>query len=197
MTTVRDTLSKALAAGFNARAKAAGFRKTRLNFERTLGATTQLIGFQLSKANLGARGGFFVNFGIVLDSLPLARVNASVAGKPVHVAYRGEELAEGALSYCEIDEKSDPIAVGAQLVAALEPALQRLERIDSGAALLRELGLDRGFERELRARIEYALGDYDAALQDLRLLVAKFGDRGMTLESLIESNRLDELILRL
>ena len=88
--------------------------------------------------------------------------------------------------------------LGIALAAELEPALLRFERVDSAAALLREFPLDNGFERELRACIEYALGDYDAALRNLQLLSSQFADRrGMTLEALIERLGMDELIVRL
>ena len=198
MAKVRDTLTNVLAAGFNARAKAAGFRKTGLNFERKFGETTQLIGLQLDKANVGAVGGFFINLGIVLDSLRQPPARLVVAGKPVHFGHRGERFAAGVPAYYTLNEQTDAVQLGVALATELEPALLRFDRIDSAAALLREFPLERGFERELRACIEYALGDYDAAIADLRLLSSQFAERrGMTLEALIARLGMDELILRL
>lgn len=195
MAKVRDALTKVLAAGFNARAKAAGFRKTGLNFERKFGETTQLIGFQLDKANFGAVGGFFINLGIVLDSLRQAPDWLVVAGKSVHFGHRGERFAVGVPAYYALDEQTDATQVGVALATELEPALLRFERIDSAAALLREFPLDNGFERKLRACIEYSLGDYDAALGSLRLLSSEFADRrGMTLDALIERLGMDKLL---
>jgi hypothetical protein len=70
-------------------------------------------------------------------------------GETVDHCLHLEDLIPNVPAWWEVDSATDPVALGGQLARAIEPLLPILDRIDSGAALVRELGLDQGFYKVL------------------------------------------------
>ncbi|WP_375767703.1 DUF4304 domain-containing protein [Archangium gephyra] len=196
--TVRDMLSEALSVAVAGLAKARGFRKKGFTFRRQHGQTTQVINFQLSHGNSRDEGDFYVNIGLSFDAVTALGGTSSgevvIAGEAVHYGVRLEELAPETPDEWAVTPQTDAHSLGAQLGAALAPVIDRLEKVESPASMLREFPLDDGFRRVLRAKLEYVDGHFDAALADLRLVAAEFADRqGMSVENLIERHRLPAL----
>jgi hypothetical protein len=200
--TVRDILSKAVAVRVAGLAKARGFRKKGLTFHRTHGQTTQVIHFQLSRGNTADEGVFYVNVGISFDAVAALGGTTTgqvvIAGEALHFGARLEDLAPGAPEEWAVTMQTDAHALGEQLGAALASVIDQLEAVESPASMLRTFALDDGAQRILRATLEYVTGNYDAALAELRRVAAQFADRqGMSVERLIEVNRLQELKTRM
>lgn len=196
--TVRETLSTALAVAVTGQAKAHGFRKKAFAFRRTHGQTTQAIHFQLSGGNTSREGAFYVNVGISFDAVTALGGSTTgqlvIAGEPMQFAAQLDELSPGAPAVWEITEQTDPRELGARLGEVLAPVLEKLDSIDSPAAMLGQFPLDQGAQRVLRAQFHYVAGDFGAALAELRQVAAEFADRrGMSVGDLIARHGLKEL----
>lgn len=169
-------------------AKASGFKKQGLNWRRRRGATTQVVNVQLSPGRVASEALCYLNVGVALDALH------ELDGEPVaespkeyecHFNGRLESLFPDLPADWRLGATTDRSALGVGLRDALTRVVGFLDAVDGPAALLRRVPLDEGAERLLRARLHYVLGDLPAALTDLRLGVAFFADRGMTVEQQI------------
>jgi hypothetical protein len=195
--TVREIVAQAAGTGLAPLLKDRGFGKKGLAFRRRLAETEQVVALELSRGNTSSTGSFYVNVGVSFDALAALGGTTSgsvvIAGKPWHFARRLEELSEGAPPSWTLDAATDPVALGARLASALEPALALLDATDSPWALLCRVPLDRGFERVLRARLRYTAGEFSLALEDLEGVASEFQDRGLSVAALIRQTGLEKL----
>jgi hypothetical protein len=176
-----------------------GFAKKGPTFCRLRGDTEQVINIQLSHGNLGSEGRFYVNVGFNVLALRAlggdGYGNSVIDGQTVDLGLRLENVISNAPQWWQVDSATDPDTLGQALRRAIGSLLQVLERIDSGAALIRELGLDNGIHKVLRARIQYMEGDIVGAEQDLALVAAEFADRqGMSVISLAQRHGLTAIV---
>ena len=182
--------------------KAAGFRKTRLNFERTRGEVVQVVDFQLSAYNFGETWRFFVNFGLAVDRIWEAmegsprppRLKAFMC--PVHG--RAHDVVPGAMKQWDVTAATDGDALAAQLAGVIAALIARLDQARTVEDLVTGGWLEAGAHLITRGRIQYAVGNRAAARVDLGAAARFFADhfpdrRGMTLADLIERHGLIEL----
>src|SRR3954451_6321120 len=106
--------------------KDAGFRKTRLRFQRVMGGIVQVIDFQLSQANFADTGEFFVNVALGIDEL------WELEGRPrpdrpkpyeCQVRKRLEELVPGAPARWDVSASTDLDALAGRLSGSISSLL--------------------------------------------------------------------------
>ena len=167
--------------------KLCGFKKKALVFARRRGDVDQLVAAQMSHG--GAR--FYVNVGLVADTLTRLggdQVGATVVGgRATHYGVRAEQIVTAPPSW---DAASD----GEALRRVTESILTRLDAIDGPAAMLRELDLDHGFLRVLRAQLHWVMGNAAAARADIEAVAGAFVERGVTFDDLAVSAGLGALV---
>jgi hypothetical protein len=195
----KDIVAQVVKTGIVPLLKERGFRKKGLTFHRSRGDTEQLINIQLSHGNFASEGRFYVNVGLNVLALRSlggdGQGNVVIGGQTIDLGLRLENLISSAPAWWEVDSTTDPSALGQELRRAIELLLQILDRIDSGPALVRELRLDHGFHKVLRARIRYVEGDVAGAERDLALVAAEFADRkGISVHKLAQQHRLTAIV---
>ena len=178
--------------------KAAGFRKTRLNFERTRGEVVQVVDFQLSAYNFAETGRFFINYGLAVDRIWEAmerrprppRLKAFQC--PVH--HRAEHLVPEAPAQWDVTAATDGDAMAARLAGVVAALIAKLDPARTVADLVTGGWLVEGAHLITRGRIQYAIGNFAAARADIEAAARCFADRqGMTAADLIERHGLVEL----
>lgn len=160
----------------------AGFTTAGFSFHRRRDTVVQVINVQLSSANVGQRGAFYLNVGLNFDPICALEGRPIVAKPKAHECQfqrRLEQLVPGAPARWEFEGADAGLALAAPLRAACEGLLDGLNRAFSMEQLLGLGWLGGGSERGLLAQIHYLLGQREQAVAALRELRAFFQDRPM------------------
>ncbi|GEM_PF-1997804 len=148
----------------------AGFKKTAFNFHRRQGEVMQVVNFQLSAANLGETGCFYINVGLNFDPI-CALEGRAVEPQPkeyaCHFRARLEKLLPEAPPAWHFSSEADRLRLADPLQAVTAALLQRLDGLDSAAAFQKSAWFQQaGYG--LKAQVLYLAGDGAAAAAVLR-----------------------------
>lgn len=176
-------LNEVVARAFVPPLKAAGFRKTGLNFHRRRGETVQVVNVQVSHGSTAMAKTFYVNVGIAFDAI------CRLAGHPVlerpkeyECTIRGmrdrlEELVPGLPPEWKVGAGDDIEAIAGPVRAAIDRLVAELDRIDGLAAYRAHPWFDRPTATEENIQVLYLLGDLDGAWREIEATAAAFADR--------------------
>jgi hypothetical protein len=163
--------------------KAAGFRKTGMNYHRRRGDTVQVVNVQVSHGSTGTEKRFYVNVGIAFDALSgLAGLPVLERPKEYECDERGtrsrlELLVPGAPDRWVIRDREDVGMTVELLRGFFDRLVAELDRIDGLVAYRSHPWFDRFRPMRENAQILYLLGDLDGAWGEVQDLVTLFSDR--------------------
>lgn len=159
-----------------------GFRKRALTYARRVGEAVQVVNLHLSAANLGERGGFYVNVGVDLDALHRLEGREVPSGPPkehgCQLRWRLEQFLDaGVPARWEFGSEAEGTRLEAPLRAAVEDLPALLDRLDSVGHVLEHARLDRGTFLGRRAQLQFVAGDEEGAAGSMALELEAFQDR--------------------
>jgi hypothetical protein len=182
-------------------AKAARFRKTRLNFHRRLGSVVHVINIQLSQGNTWDEARFYVNIGVSFDELcTLCKqpVNEAPKEYECHWRQRMEQVIDGALPYWTVTATTDLEQMAERLGPAFSNVIENLSEVDSLEQFRRHPWFQIPADPTFKCLAHYAAGDFDAAWGEVQEVAARFSDRrGLSERDLIKRFNLERLKPRL
>jgi Domain of unknown function (DUF4304) len=176
-------LNEVVARAFVPPLKAAGFRKTGLNFHRRRGETVQVVNVQVSHGSTAMAKTFYVNAGIAFDAIcRLAGRSVLERPKEYECSIRGmrdrlEHLVPGLPAWWNVGVGDDTEAIAGPLRVAIDRLVAELDRIDGVAAYRDHPWFDRSGATEENIQVLYLLGDLDGAWREIEALTVALADR--------------------
>ncbi len=163
--------------------KAAGFRKSGMNYHRRLGETVQVVNVQVSHGSTGMEKRFYVNVGIAFDSL-CGLVGEPVLERPKEyqcdqcgTSARLEQLIAGAPGSWDVRAGQDTADIIRELGGFIQRLVDELDRIDGLSAYRSHRWFDRFRPMRVNAQVLYLLGDMEGAANEVQHLARFFADR--------------------
>jgi hypothetical protein len=147
-------------------ARAAGFKKSRMNFFRRKGTVVQVINIQLSQWNYGDKGDFYVNIALAFDELR-AHETVQIIETPKEYECdfrkRLEYLVPGTPYKWEVFPQADSESIAQSLFQSISVVISLLNEIDSLSSFLKVALAEEWFalpgEYNLLARLHDTLGN--------------------------------------
>jgi hypothetical protein len=176
-------LADVLAQAVTPHLKAAGFRKSGMNYHRRHGETVQVVNAQLSHGSTWSEKCFYVNAGIAFDAIcTLAGVPMLDRPKEHECDNRGtrdrlEALIPGARGSWVLRVGEDTSGTITTLGDCLLQLMGELDRIDGLAAYRAHRWFDRFRPTQANAQVLYLLGDKAGAWREVQDLATLFADR--------------------
>lgn len=158
--------------------KAAGFRKTGLNFHRRRGETVQVVNVQTSHGSTAMEKTFYINVGMAFDAV------GRLIGRPVPdrpkeydcdrlgMRDRLEHLISRVPPQWKVAVGDDSDAIAEPLRAAIDRLVTELDRIDGIDAYRAHRWFQGDRWAEFHVQVRYLLGDLDGAWREVEELVA-------------------------
>lgn len=181
--------------------KAAGFRKSGMNYHRRHGETVQVVNIQVSHGSTASEKVFYVNAGCAFDAIcSLAGVPVLDRPKEYECDYRGTRdrlaaLVPGAPDSWVVRVGEDTSGAVTALGGCIQQFVSELDKIDGLAAYRAHRWFDRVRPTQANAQILYLLGDNAGAWREVQDLATMFADRenANRAEWWIEQLRLSDL----
>ena len=185
----KDMIRAVIGSEFRPLAKRTGFQGTGRAWEywRRMGEVVQTLEIQIATV-VQQEADFSIQVGLSFDGL-----RATPVDRPVGSDFRRNlgHLMPGAPLRWSVTPATDLDAFRANLRTVLELAIADLDAIDSARAFLRHRWSGGMADRDLAARLHYGLGEYEAALAELRRMERFFHHMGAA--AMIERYGLVEL----
>lgn len=151
-----------------------------LTFHRRCGMSVQVINVQLSQANVGEVGAFYINVGLNFDEIRALEGKPSLVKPKVYECQfqrRLERLVPGVPERWEVTRSSDADALALTLHVAFEHLLLCLDQIDSIHSFLARAWLKGGADFAFLAQCHYVQGNRQEAVAALQQLDDTFRTR--------------------
>jgi hypothetical protein len=196
-----DLFKELLASAVTPSLQKSGFRKKHLTFRRRVDEAVQVVNLQLSQGSTAGEKRFYVNVGVAFDAICRlidAPIDENVKEHECSdrgVGDRLEKLIGNCPSVWVIKDDDDVSELKPLLNSLVQQMIEELDCISSISSYRRHRWFNRFRPAPINAQIQYLLGEFSEALQEVIALTQFFGDRPNASDAdwWIESLRLIDL----